>query len=257
MPTARKPAPGPLPAYALHRWDWSESSLIVDLFTRERGRLVVVARGAKRPHSQLRPLLMPFQRLMVQLGRAPADEAAEVHLLRGAEWSGGTTIPTGRALFAGFYVNELVLKLLARGDAHAALFDAYADTLTSVAVAEGDPGIQPALRAFELRLLRELGLLPDLATETLTLQPLRAGRHYTLHPEAGLVAAAADTVAGSAWLQAEAALAHGSQAALRAAVGTAGVPLRGVLRRLLQYHLGTPSLKTRQVLAGVQKLTGA
>jgi hypothetical protein len=55
-------------------YDWSETSLIVELFTRERGRVVVAAKGAKRPYSQLRPVLLPFQRLWVQLGRTPADD---------------------------------------------------------------------------------------------------------------------------------------------------------------------------------------
>lgn len=58
----------PLAAYLLHRWDWSESSVIVDLFTREEGRIVAVAKGAKRPYSQLRPVLLPFQRMHVTLG---------------------------------------------------------------------------------------------------------------------------------------------------------------------------------------------
>jgi len=76
--TARRAPAGPLPAYVLHSHDWSETSLIVELFIRERGRVVVVAKGAKRPYSQQRSVLLPFQRLLVQLGRTPADEAAEV-----------------------------------------------------------------------------------------------------------------------------------------------------------------------------------
>ena len=87
--SARKAAAAPLAAYVLHSWDWSETSLIVELFTRERGRIVVAAKGAKRPYSQLRPVLIPFQRLLVQLGRTPADESAEVHLLRSSERAGG------------------------------------------------------------------------------------------------------------------------------------------------------------------------
>jgi DNA repair protein RecO (recombination protein O) len=68
-------------------WDWSETSLILDLFTRERGRVAVVAKGAKRPYSQLRPVLMPFQRLLVTAGPpAQGDEHADILLLRSAEW---------------------------------------------------------------------------------------------------------------------------------------------------------------------------
>ena len=137
-----------LAAFVLHRYDWSESSLIVDLFTRELGRVVVAAKGAKRPTSQLRAVLRPFQRLHATLGRTAA--AAEVHNLRGAEWAGGVPLAGGDALFSGFYLNELLMKLLAREDPHPALWDAYAATLTLLG-ADADGA---ALRAFELRLLR-------------------------------------------------------------------------------------------------------
>ena len=145
-----------LAAYVLHRYDWSESSLIVDLFSRDLGRLVVAAKGAKRPTSQLRAVLRPFQRIHVTLGRAAL--AAEVHNLRGAEWAGGVPLMGGEALFSGFYLNELLMKLLAREDPHAALWDAYAATLGQLGRADE----AAALRAFELCLLREIGLLPEL-----------------------------------------------------------------------------------------------
>jgi DNA repair protein RecO (recombination protein O) len=158
MPAARSAA---LAAFVLHRYDWSETSLILDLFTREQGRVAVAAKGAKRPYSQLRPVLLPFQRLAISLGRTPADAAAEVQTLRQAEWAGGGPMLSGAALFSGFYLNELLMKLLARHDPHPALFDAYADSLG--ALAQGGDAEQAGLRAFELVLLRELGLLPDLA----------------------------------------------------------------------------------------------
>ena len=95
---ASRPArtPSTLNAYVLHRYDWSETSLILDLFTREQGRLAVAAKGAKRPYSQLRSVLLPFQRLSVGVGRVKtvSDEqsAPEVQNLRSAEWAGGTTM---------------------------------------------------------------------------------------------------------------------------------------------------------------------
>src|SRR5690349_12853149 len=160
----------PLAAYVLHRYDWSETSLILDLFTREQGRIAVAAKGAKRPYSQLRSVLLPFQRIQVSLGRVPkteqGDEAPrEVQNLRGAEWAGGAAMLTGAALFSGFYLNELLMKLLARHDPHSALFDAYAQTLPSLAD-DDDAQVQAALRAFEVRLLKEIGLLPDLSLVT-------------------------------------------------------------------------------------------
>jgi len=246
MATSRSNAAA-LSAYVLHSYDWSETSLIVDLFTREHGRVVVAAKGAKRPTSQLRPVLLPFQPIAVQLGKTPADEAAEVHLLRSAEWAGGSPMLSGGALFSGFYLNELLLRLLARHDPHPQLFDAYADTLAALA------DEAPALRAFELTLLRALGWLPELAVETLTVQPVAAGRRYTLHGEAGLVAAA-DGLPGDAWVRLEAALTHGHPGAVRAVCAPVAAALRAPLRGMLHYHLGHAKLRTRQVMLGAQRL---
>jgi len=249
----------PLLAYVLHKYDWSESSLIVELFTRAQGRIVVVAKGAKRPTSQLRPVLLPFQRLHAQLGKVPADERGEVQLLRQAEWAGGAPLLGPAALFPGLYLNELLLKLLARQDPHPALFDAYADTLAALAalaaVPEGDDG--PVLRAFELMLLRELGVLPDLSLVTLTLQPVDPQAAYTLRSEQGLVPTAQGGVSGADWVYLEAALTHGSPAALLQACLPVALGLRGPVRALLQYHLGGSRLRTRDVWRDVQSLAGA
>src|SRR5207253_2677830 len=176
-----------LAAFVLHRWDWSESSLILDLFTREQGRIAVAAKGAKRPHSNLRAVLLPFQRIAVTLGRAPESESeAEIRNLRGAEWAGGAAMLGGAALFSGFYLNELLMKLVLRQDPHAELFDAYALTLDTLAAARDDAMAEAALRAFELTLLKLLGLLPDLSVATLTQQPLQAGARYALLAEVGV-----------------------------------------------------------------------
>ena len=191
MATRTAHARGPLTAYVLHRYDWSESSLILDLYTREQGRLAVAAKGAKRPYSQLRGVLLPFQRLHVTLGRASAgaDESVrEVQTLRGAEWAGGAAMLTGDALFSGFYLNELLMKLFARHDPHPVLFDAYAATLPLLASAD-DAMIEAALRAFELTLLQQAGLLPELSVVTLTQQPVAAAQAYVLLPETGVAAA--------------------------------------------------------------------
>jgi DNA repair protein RecO (recombination protein O) len=243
-----------LQAYVLHHYDWSESSLILDLFTRERGRLAVAAKGAKRPYSQLRVVLLPFQRLHVSLGRTANDDAAEVHTLRAAEWAGGAPMPGGAALWPGFYLNELLLRLLARQDPHPALFDAYAQALPALA-GDQESQVPAALRAFELTLLREIGVLPELDCVTLTLQPLRAGERYALRPETGVAPTGGGVAFTGAQLVAlQAALAHGSVDALRSACAGALPALRGALRALLHYHLGSTPLRTRQVMADLRKL---
>ena len=257
MATSR--AQPPLLAYVLHRYDWSETSLIVELFTRERGRLVVAAKGAKRPTSNFRPVLLPFQPLHALLGKAPLDEQAEVLTLRGAEWAGGQPLLKPAALLSGFYVNELLLKLLARQDPHPTLFDAYADTLAALGAGPdgSDDADEPAvLRAFELMLLRQLGVLPDLSTATLSAQPLQAEARYTLQAEVGVVPAA-QGLAGARWVALEAALSHGSAAAVRQACSGVAPGLRAPLRELLHYHLGSGKMRTRQVWQGVRRLVSS
>jgi DNA repair protein RecO (recombination protein O) len=243
-------------AFVLHSYDWSETSLILDLFTREGGRIAVAAKGAKRPHSQLRPVLLPFQRLNVSLGRPPAgDEVAEVQTLRQAEWAGGGPMLSGAALFSGFYLNELLMKLLARQDPHPLLFDAYAATLPTLA--RGGDAEEAGLRAFELRLLGALGVLPDLSQVTQTAQALQPDRGHALRPEQGVTALPAGDHSGLAagdLIHLQAALLHGSQAALQAACAAVWPALKPQLRGLLHYHLGSPQLRTRQVMLDVQRL---
>jgi DNA repair protein RecO (recombination protein O) len=262
---SRSSRSAPLQAFVLHRYDWSESSLILDVFTREQGRIAVAAKGAKRPFSQLRSVLLPFQRIQLSLGRPPAgDDAREVQNLRGAEWSsGGSAMLTGAALFNGFYLNELLMRLVARHDAHPALFDAYAATIGALGGANGangasDAGAQAALRAFEVVLLKEIGVLPDLGVETATRRPVVAGERYRVLADAGVVAApgATDGAASGATLAAlQAALAGGDLAALQKAAARSLAELRPILRAQLHYHLGTDSLRTRQVMLDAQALS--
>jgi DNA repair protein RecO (recombination protein O) len=249
-------------AFVLHSHDWSESSLILELFTREAGRVVAAAKGAKRPTSQLRAVLMPFQRITVQFARTRGDEAAEVHTLRAAEWGGEAAPLHGAAWFAGFYLNELLLRLLARDDAHPRLFDAYAATLG--ALDGGEAHSESALRAFELLLLQETGVLPELHLVTLTQAPVHPQRRYVLRPELGLAEAAAhDTAISGACclalaraLQAWPAGAGGRDAfiALQDVCRAELQPLKAQLRAQLHYHLGGAALRTRQMMIDAQRL---
>jgi len=240
-------------AFVLHRYDWSESSLIVDLFTREAGRVAVAAKGAKRPTSNLRAVLLPFQRIAVSFGRAASDDAAsDIRNLRGAEWGGGLPLAGGgEALLAGFYANELLMKLLARDDPHPALWDAYAATLPHL----GGADEAAALRAFELMLLVETGHLPDVAHVTSTQSAVEPARRYALRPEAGLVDARDDAaVAGSTFGAIQAALDARDLDALRTACRRDAGALRRQLRAWLAYHLGGTPLRTREVVRDLQPL---
>ena len=249
------------PALVLHRYDWSESSLILEVFTRQHGRVALVAKGAKKPSSNFRPVLLPLQPLSLTWTQSAANaaSASDIHTLKGAEWVGGHIMPTGDALLAGLYLNELLLRLLAREDPHPALFDTYRGVVRVLASAHGE-ALEPVLRAFELLLLQSVGLLPALHAQTLTFQPLQAHGHYSLSADAGLHAVAARTRAsliGAQWLALQQALdsAQPFTALLHACAPTAvAAGLKPQLRALLQYHCGSPLLRTRQLMMELQNL---
>jgi DNA repair protein RecO (recombination protein O) len=241
------------PAFVLHRYDWSESSLILEVFTRHHGRVALVAKGAKRPSSNFRPVLLPLQPLHVAFGGE-----AEIRTLKSAEWVGGQVMPTGDALLSGYYLNELVLRLLARDDPHPQLFDTYAAAVAVLASKHGE-ALEPALRAFELLLLREIGLLPALDTQTLTFAPLQPQALYALVPEAGLIAVDEEddrpSLAGEQWLALQHALDDPAPFhATAQASAPANAELKPQLRALLHYHCGVGSLRTRQLMIDLQTL---
>ena len=246
------------PAFVLHSYDWSESSLILETFTRHYGRVALVAKGAKKPSSNFRPVLLPLQPLQLTYTLAGQGDA-DIHTLKGAEWMGGHVMPTGDALLSGLYLNELLLRLLARADPHAALFDAYAGVVRVLASEHGD-ALEPVLRSFELLLLREIGLLPSLGAQTMTLEPLQAQARYALVAEGGLRAAsAADRAAltGNQWQALQRALddgALGGYTAILRACAPVATELKPQLRALLQYHCGSPTLRTRQLMIDLQSL---
>jgi DNA repair protein RecO (recombination protein O) len=244
------------PAFVLHRYDWSESSLIIETFTRTHGRVALVAKGAKRPSSNFRPVLLPLQpvRLTWTLSQG---ENAEIHNLKGAEWAGGHVMPTGDALLSGYYLNELLLRLLARDDPHPRLFDAYAGVVRVLASEHGE-ALQPVLRAFELLLLREIGLLPALDIQTATQAPLVPEGRYLLLPEGGLSEARRDerlALTGQQWLALQRGLDDEAPftATLRATAPVAS-DLKLLLRQLLHYHTGVATLRTRQMMMDLQSL---
>ncbi|MEY3501956.1 MAG: hypothetical protein RL763_24 [Pseudomonadota bacterium] len=237
------------PAFVLHHYDWSESSRILEVFSRHHGRLALVAKGAKRPTSSLRAVLLPLQPLSLCYG---GD--AEIRTLKSAEWAGGHVMPRGEALLSGYYLNELLLRLLARDDPHPALFDTYRQTVKILASGL-DNTIAPLLRAFELLLLRDIGFLPDVSVQTLTLQAVQSELSYALFAEGGLRAVEDEGVAlkGRHWLQLHDAL-HAESALTALLRCCAELPpelraaLQTQLRNLLHYHCGVSSLRTRQVM---------
>jgi DNA repair protein RecO (recombination protein O) len=164
------------PAYVLHSYPFKETSLIVEIFSRNFGRLGLVARGARRPKSSLRGQLMAVQPLSLSWAGK-----AELRTLHRAEWLAGHAQLAGPGLMCGFYLNELLLKLLAREDPHAGLYSAYEEALESFR--QGDQPVR-ILRRFEIKLLRELGYALLLDRDAAG-EPVRLGASYTYVLEHG------------------------------------------------------------------------
>ncbi|MEM1243997.1 MAG: DNA repair protein RecO [Pseudomonadota bacterium] len=166
-------------AVILHTRAYRETSLIVEFFTEKLGRITAVAKGAKRAKSPFRGILQPFVPLQIQFsGRR------ELQTLRDAQIHGELLKLQGPALLSSLYLNELLLKLLAKEDPHPELFIAYQITLTALSQSQS---IEVNLRCFELQLLKELGY--ELQLEYCQNQPVQAECYYHYQYDKGLLAA--------------------------------------------------------------------
>jgi DNA repair protein RecO (recombination protein O) len=230
------------PSFVLHSYPYRETSLVLDVFSRDHGRVALVAKGAKRPHSALRGVLQTFQ----PLGLSWTGKG-EVRTLTTAEWVGGMLPLAGDALLCGFYVNELLVKFCAREDAHPALFNHYVLTLSRLA--HGEPALH-VLRSFERVLLRETGYAIAL-DKTIAREPVVAQKKYVFDPERGVREASDDlpsqwpVIAGLTLLDMERDDYTRPQTATQS---------RTLMRFLLNVYLGGTPLATRQILIDLQNL---
>jgi DNA repair protein RecO (recombination protein O) len=160
-------------AYVLHQRPFRDTSLIVEAFAREHGRLTLFAHGARGPRSRF-TALQPFRPLLLSWsGRGEAPT------LTAAESADATPALAATQLLSGFYLNELLLKLLTRGDPHPELYDLYETTLAEL---RGAASAEPALRVFEARLLGFIGYGLNLAAEADTGKAVRAEAYYHFRP---------------------------------------------------------------------------
>ncbi len=229
------------PGFVLHSYPYKETSLIVDMFTRDFGRIGLVAKGAKRPLSKLRGVLQTFQPLSVSWsGRS------ELRTLIDAEWVGGMLPIERTALLCGFYLNELLVKLIARDDPHPLLFDQYVATLNQLA--HNEPA-QIVLRKFERALLKETGVAAELGRCAGSGDPVEPGVEYVVDPERGpRVARASDN-----WPAVD------GQTLLDMEKDDYADPLtqlqsKQLMRFLLAHQLGGSPLNTRQILIDLLQL---
>ncbi len=221
-------------AYILHRKPYRDTSLLLEVFSREYGRIGLVARGAQGKRSSLKALLQPFQPLLLSWsGRG------ELQTLTAAEPNGHIPMLNGEALLGGFYLNEILMRLLHRHDPHAELYDCYHETLTGLA---GASELDWCLRLFERDLLQELGYGLQL-THAATGEPLEANRYYCYNLEHG-PSSAVEGQADCLQLQ------GGTLLALASGVST-GFECRNEAKRLmravLQPYLGNRSLASREL----------
>ena len=163
-------------SYVLHTYPYKETSLIEEAFSRRHGRVALLARGARRPRSALRGVVLSFQALSLSW-----SASAELGNLLRAEWSGALRPLRGRGLMCGFYLNELMLRLLPREDPHEALFDLYSESLGRLSA---DTAHGPVLRSFEKRMLAELGYAPLLERDSAS-RPIDPAARYVYEPERG------------------------------------------------------------------------
>lgn len=232
------------PAYVLHTYPFRETSLIVEVFSRDFGRMALLARGARRPRAAIRGLLMAFQPLEI----AWAGKG-EVLTLMKAEWQGGQPLLVGEALFCGYYLNELLMHLLPREDAHERLFARYAEMLARLAADPHGKVREADLRSFEKSLLQELGYGLTLNQDSEGRAIVAAG-HYAYRMEQGPVRlehadAAPQVVCGKTLLDLEAEDFADPRSRIEA---------KQLMRTLMAYYLAGKELETRKIFKELQEL---
>ena len=230
------------PAFVLHSYPYRETSLLLEVFSRDHGRVALVARGARRPRSALRGLLMGFQPLLLSwFGKG------ELRTLHRAEWQGGQPQLQGTALLCGFYLNELLLNLMARDDPHESLFDYYQQTLQRLAHEEDHAA---TLRCFEKHLLQELGYALLLEQEAATGKAIDPGAHYRYVIERGAIAEAPDVSEGlpvsGKTLRDMAADDYRDATSARQG--------KQLMRMLINHYLNGKLLHTRELIKDLQKV---
>lgn len=223
------------PAWLLHHRPFRDSSQILDILSLDQGRLAVIAKGSRGAKSKLRGILRPF--LPLQLSWFIRSDLGT---LTGAEMNGAALSLSGDALLSGYYVNELILKLLHRHDPQPEIFAAYRRTIERLA---GSQDVAAYLRQFEIELLRILGYALNLDHDTETTEPLRPQQQYEYRVEQGLVPVS-DRDGPMVFRGAEIDAIRNQQFADPAVLKNAG----SLLRNVIAYHLDGKELKSRKVL---------
>lgn len=228
------------PAFILHHRPFRDTSQLLDVISREHGKVTLVARGSRAAKSKLRGVLRPFQPL-----RLSWFARSDLGTLTGAEADSAPLSLVGDALFSAYYVNELILGFLHRHDPQPEIFDAYAQTLSALARSEE---LAANLRVFEMELLRLLGYALNLEYDAHAHAPIDEQRYYEYRVEQGPVGVTRDEgpmVFRGARLRGIAGAAFDDPEVL----SDAGRLLREVIR----HHLDGRELKSRKVLLDLHR----
>ena len=233
------------PAFILHARAWRETSLLLEAFTRDHGRVGLVARGVRSARARLpRSALEPLQALQLDWsGRG------ELQTLTAAEPVGKPSTLRGDTLMSAMYVNELMVRLTARDDPHPALFDRYAALLDELAAT---PSLAWSLRRFERDLLAATGYALQLETDAESGAPIEPAQAYDYLPELGPVAAFGSTGSGTR-VRGSALLALAADAMPPDSEDLAA--LRRLMRTLIGVHVGERGLQSWRVLGGPLRST--
>lgn len=226
------------PAFILHHYPYRDTSQILELLTRDFGRVAVVSRGSLSGSSRLKPLLQPFRMLLVSWsGRG------DLHTLTGAE---DAISAPGRLvadfLLSGFYLNELLMHFLQRHDAHDDVFSLYARTLSQLAACEN---LETVLRLFEKQLLEVLGFGLNLTHDADSEAPILSGQSYVFYVEHGPVLALSEqTMTNRPQVSGESLLAF-SRHDLQSEFVKHEIKM--LMRHVLAFYLHGKTLKSREL----------
>lgn len=227
------------PAFVLHSRPYRETSLLVDLFSRHYGRFRAVARGARGTKKGTKSLNPYTPMLISWSGRT------DLKTLGNVEQSGAPLLLTGDNLYCGFYLNELLIRLLAENDPHQKLFDIYLNVLTKLA---GQEPVEPSLRMFEFSLLEEMGYALVLDTDAESGEPILAERQYWFEPTMGFTLRQDVRIRSNApnWFQGGELLAIGVGDYKAGSIAAAA---KRLIRLALQPHIGEKPLLSRGLFA--------
>jgi DNA repair protein RecO (recombination protein O) len=171
-------------AYILHTRLYRDTSMLVDFLTPEFGRITAVARGVRSRKTPKRNLLNPFTRLLISF-----QGKTDLKLLTHFEAEGAHFALTAKHLFSGFYLNELLVRLLPELDAHPDVYNLYEQSLQALSAQQD---LEPVLRAFEFQLLQALGYGIDFETDAKSGEVINTHSNYCLDPSQGVYLAHAD-----------------------------------------------------------------